>query len=153
MGSTTFSNTAIFSRTIVSCYRTVVYCLPIYACLPIYVCLAICTEHLLLFHPLIARLSTETAVFVSFLILCHQRVCSSVFVSGYIQTFTSASRGCHFHCCQPLCHRLAIQSFISPSCCRCRLHSRLVVRHRPLIRSLQLVVAIVSLPLDYFSFS
>ena len=72
---------------------------------------------------------------------------ASVFVSGCIQTFTSACRRCHFHCRQPLRRSLlsvvafhsltsafclsrcslAIQSFTSPSCRHCRLLSRFVV--------------------------
>ena len=92
-----------------------------------------------LLHPLIARLSTETAAFLLFGFFV-----ASLFVSGCIQTFTSASRRCLFHCRQPLrhllspitafsfsnfcfsCRRLAIQSFTSPSR-RCRLLSRFVV--------------------------
>ena len=115
-------------------YLTIVYFLLIY------VCLTICVENLFLLHPLIARLSTETAVFLLFCFFV-----ASLFVSGCIQTFTSASRRCRFHCCQPLRHslspvtafsfsrfcfssrRLAIQSFISPSCRRCRLLSCFVV--------------------------
>ena len=91
-------------------------------------------------HPLIARLSTETAAFLLFGFFV-----ASLFVSGCIQTFTSASRRCRFHCRQLLRHslspvtafsfsqfcfsrrRLAIQSFTSPSCRRCQLLSRFVV--------------------------
>ena len=91
-------------------------------------------------RPFIARLSTETAVFLLFGFFV-----ASLFVSGCIQTFTSASRRYRFHCRQPLRHslspitafsfshfcfsrrRLAIQSFTSPSCRRCRLLSRFVV--------------------------
>ena len=138
-------------------YLTVVYFLLIYASLTIF------TENLFLLHPLIARLSTETAAFLLFGFFV-----ASLFVSGCIQTFTSASRRCRFHCRQLLRHsllpvtafsfshfcfsrrRLAIQSFISPSCHRCRLLSLFIVRRRPLIRSLQLVV---SLPLVFTSAS
>ena len=102
--------------------------------------LTICAENLFLLHPLIARLSTETAAFMLFGFFV-----TSLFISGCIQTFTSASRRCRFHCRQPLRHsllpvtafsfshfcfsrcRFAIQSFISPSCRRCRLLSRFVV--------------------------
>ena len=61
--STTFSNPATFftQRSFDgSFYRTVSYCLLYYAHL------TICAEDLLLLHPVIARLSTETANFVSF---------------------------------------------------------------------------------------
>ena len=115
-------------------YVTVVYFLLIYASL------SNCTENLFLLHPLIARLSTETAAFLLFCFFI-----ASLFVSGCIQTFTSASRRCRFHCRQLLRHslspvtafsffhycfsnrRLAIQSFTSPSCRRYRLLSRFVV--------------------------
>ena len=98
-----------------------------------------------------ARLSTETAAFF----LLFGFFVASLFVSGCIQMFTSASRRCRFLCRQPLRHslspvsafsfshfcfsrrRLAIQSFTSPSCRRCRLLI-LLFRRRPLIRSLQL---------------
>ena len=110
---------------------TVVYFLLIYACL------TICAENLFLLHPVIARLSTETAAFRFSSPAC-------LFL-GCIQTFTSASRRCRFHCRQPLhhslspvtafsfshlCfsrHHLAIQSFTSPSCHHCQLLSRFVV--------------------------
>ena len=115
-------------------YLTVVYFLLIYARL------TICSENLFLLHPLIARLSHETAAFLLFGFFV-----ASLFVCECIQTFTSASRRCRFHCCQPLRHslspvtafsfshfcfsrrRLAIQSFTSPSCRRCRLLGRFVV--------------------------
>ena len=117
-----------------SFYRTVFYCLLIYAHL------TICVEDFLLLHPLIARL---VALKQQLLFLFCFFV-ASVFVSGSIQTFTSASRHCHFHRrhlsvirCRPsrpfirslllLPPSLAIQSFISPSCRRFRHHSRFVV--------------------------
>ena len=96
---------------------------------------------------------------------------ASLFVSKCILTFTSASRRCCFHCRQPLCHsltpvmavsfshfcfcrrRLAIQSFTSPSCRLCQLLVVLLFRRQPLIRSLQLVIAIVGLPLVFTSAS
>ena len=127
-------NGDFFLRTGVFFYLSVVYFLLIYARL------TICVENLFLLHPLIARLSTETAAFLLFGFFV-----TSLFVSGCIQTFTSASRRCRFHCRQPLCHslspvtafsfshfcfsrrRLAIQSFTSPSCRRCRLLSYFVV--------------------------
>ena len=105
-----------------------------------YASLTICADNLFLLHPLIARLSTETAAFLLFCFFV-----ASLFVSGCIQTFTSASRRCRFHCHQPLCHSLspvtafsffhfcfssrspAIQSFTSPSCRCCQLLSRFVV--------------------------
>ena len=85
-------------------------------------------------------LSIETAAFLLFGFFV-----ASLFVSGCIQTFTSASRRLRFQYRQPLHHslspvtafsfyhfccshrRLAIQSFTSPSCCHCRLLSSLFV--------------------------
>ena len=114
---------------------------------------------------LIARLSTETAAFLLFGFFV-----SSLFVSGCIQTFTSASHRCRFHCCQPLRHslspvkafsfshfcfsrrRLAIQLFTSPSCRRCWLLSRFVVSSSA-FHSFTSVVAIVGLPLVFTSAS
>ena len=55
----------------------------------IYTHLEIFTENLMLYPP-VARLSTETVV--------------GVLVSGFIQTFTSASRRCQFHRHRPLSH-------------------------------------------------
>ena len=129
-----FFKTATFFYAPEFFYLTVVYFLLIYAHL------TFCAENLFLLHPLIARLSTETAAFLLFGFFI-----TSLFFSGCIQTFTSASHRCRFHCRQPLRHslspitafsfthfcfsrcRLAIQSFTSPSCCRCRLLSRFVV--------------------------
>ena len=117
-------------------------------------------------HPLIARLSTETAAFF----LLFGFFVASVFVSGCIQTLTSAYRRYRFHCRQPLCHSLSpvtafhsltsaspavALSFTSPSCRRCWLLSRFVVpsstsrsftsacchHRRPATRSLQLLIA------------
>ena len=129
-------------------------------------------------HPLIARLITEQQLFLLFGFFV-----ASFFVSGCIQTFTSASRRCRFHCRQPLRHSLspvtAFHSLTSasptPSPCHqsfllhlpvavvgflvvffCFVIGFLVIllfRRQPLIRSLQLVVAMVALPLVYFSFS
>ena len=111
-----------FDRTF---YHTVFYCLLIYTHL------TICEEDLLLLHPPIARLSTETAAFVSFQLLCHQH-----FVS-----VTSASRRFHrqllrhsllpvaaFHLLTSASPAVAcLHSFTSPSCCCCRLLSYFVV--------------------------
>ena len=94
---------------------------------------------------------------------------ASVFVSGCIQIFTSASRCCRQplrHSLSPVaalsfahfcfsCRRLAIQSFTSPSCRHCRLLSHFVVpssashlftlarrrHHRPATSLLQLLIA------------
>ena len=127
-------------------YPTVVYFLLIYASL------TICAENLFLLRPLIARLSTETAAFLLFGFFV-----ASLFVSGCIQTFTSASRRCHFHCHQPLRHSPAVAL---PFSRLLRLPVAVVgflvvlLFHRqPLIRSLQLVVAIIGLPLVFTSAS
>ena len=113
-----------------SFYRTVVYCLLIYARL------TICAENLLLLHPLTARLSTETAAFVSFGLFV-----ASVFVSGYIQTFISASRCCRFH------PSSASPSFIvvSLSIVHCR-------PSRPFFRSLLLLPPSPCHSVVYFAF-
>ena len=117
-----------------SFYCTVVYCLLIYARL------TICVENLLLLHPLIARLSTETAAFFAFRLLRRQRVCFwmnsdvhfcysllSFSLSSASPLFVVARHGLSFaHFCFSH-HRLAIQSFTSPSCRRCRLLSHFVV--------------------------
>ena len=124
-----------------------------------------------LLHLLIARLSTETAAFLLFGFYV-----ASLFVSGCIQTFTSASRCCH--CRQPLRHSLspvtAFHSLTSASPAIALPFSRLLhlpvavvgflvvllFRRRPLYRrwplirrSLQLVVTIVGLPLVFTSAS
>ena len=125
-------------------------------------------ENLLLLHPLIARLSIETAAFVSFRLLRRQRVCfwmhsdvhfcfsllSFSLLSASL-SFVVARRGLSFaHFCFSR-RRLAIQLFTSPSCRRCRLLGRFVVpsstshsftsacrRHRrPATRLLQLLIA------------
>ena len=124
-------------------------------------------------HPLIARLSsTETAAFLLF-----DFFIASLFVSGCIRTFTSASHRCHFNCRQPLRHSLSPVMAFSPSPHFHSLTSAspaislpfsrllrlpvavvsflvcLLFRCRPRIRSLQLVVTIVGLPLDFTSAS
>ena len=127
--------------------------------------LTICSENLLLLHPLIVRLSTETAAFVSFRLLRRQSVCFRLhsdihfcfsllsFSLSASPLFTVTSRGLSFtHFCFVRRH-LAIQSFTSPSCRRCRLLSHLLFCRRPLIHLLQLVIAIVGLPLVNFRFS
>ena len=147
-----------------SFYRTVVYCLLIYARL------TICMENLLLLHPLIARLSTETAG-----VFCFSASSSPAYL--FLDAFRRlpASRRCHFTVVSlssfvVSCHglsfadfcfshcSLAIQSFTSPSCRRGWLVSRFVVpssashsftsaccRHRwPATRLLQLLIAIVN---------
>ena len=140
-------------------YYTVVYCLLIYAC-P-----TICAENLLLHYPLIARLSTEIAALVSFRLLRCQRVCfwmhSDVHFCFLSLSFSPSSASpsiivarcslsfahfCFFH------RRLAIQSFTSLPVAVSFLVILLFCR-RPLIRSLQFVIAIISLPLINFSFS
>ena len=141
-----------------SFYLTVVYFLLIYTRL------TICADNLLLLHPLIASLSTETAAFLLFCFFV-----PSVCVSGCIQTFTFASRSCCFHCHQPLRHSLSPVTAFAHFCfshrrlaisCLLRLPVAVVgflivllFRRRPLIHSLQIVVTIVGLPLVYFSFS
>ena len=119
-------------------------------------------------HPLIARLSTETAAFLSFRLLRCQHVCFwmhsdvhfcfsslSFSLSSASPSFVVACRGLKSaHFCFTRRH-LAIQSFTSPSCHRCRLLSRFVVpssashsftsacrRHcRPATQLLQLLIA------------
>ena len=119
-------------------------------------------------HPLIARHSTETAAFVSFRLLCHQSICFWMYsdvrfcfsslsfsLSSASPSFVVARRGLSFaHFCFSR-RRLAIQSFTSPSCHRCRLLSSFVVpssashsftsacchHHRPATRLLQLLIA------------
>ena len=94
-----FESGNYFLRTVV---LTGVLTVPFFYCILIYARLTICAEDLLLLHPLIARLSTETAAFVLFGVFV-----ASVFVSGCIQTFTSASCRCRFHRRQPLRHSLS----------------------------------------------
>ena len=115
-------------------YLTVVYFLLIYARI------TICAENLFYSTYLLQGLALKQHLFFLFGFFV-----ASLFVSGCIQTFASASRRCRFHCRQPLRHslspvtafsfshfcfsrlRLAIQLFTSPSCRRCRLLSRFVV--------------------------
>ena len=66
-----------------SFYHTVVYSLLIYTRL------TICAENLLLLHPLIARLSTETAAFGFFV--------ASVFVTPHAQREQGKVIGCGVH--------------------------------------------------------
>ena len=119
-------------------------------------------------HPLFARLSTETATLFAFWLLRRQRVCfwmhSDVYFCFSSLSFSLSSASPSFivtrhgllfaHFCFSR-HRLAIQSFTSPSCRRCRLISCFVVppsashsftsacrRHRrPATRLLQLLIA------------
>ena len=109
----------------------------VFYCLLIYARLTICAEDLLLLHPLIAKLSTETAAFVSFRLLRRQRVCfwmhSDIHFWSVIFPVVSLS----VIRCRPsqpficslllLLPPLAIQLFTSPSCHHCRLLSRFVV--------------------------
>ena len=153
-----FSNTFLRTVVLTNFYSTVVYCLQIYACL------TICAENLLLLHLLIARLSSETAAFVSFRLLRCQRVCfwmhsdvhfcfSSLLFSLWSASslFVVACRGLSFaHFCFS-CRHLATQSFTSPSCCHCWLLSHFVV---PSSASHSFTSAChIGLPLVYFSFS
>ena len=134
-----------FDRTF---YHSIFYCLLIYALL------GICEEDLLLLHPLIARVSTETAAFVSFRLLPCQRVCfwmhsnihfcfSSLSFSPPLASppFVVAHRGLSFaHFCFP--HRYLPFSHLL------RLPVTIVGFLVVLsFRSLQLLVAIVGLPL------
>ena len=130
--------------------------------------LTICTENLILLHPLIARFSTERAGFFSFRLHRRQRVCFwmhsdihfcfsslSFSLSSASSPFVVACHGLSFaHFCF-FRRNLAIQSFTSPSCRRCWLLSRFVVpssashsftsacrRHcQPATRLLQLLIA------------
>ena len=119
-------------------------------------------------HPLIAKLSTEKAAFVSFRLLHCQHVCFwmhsdvhfrfsslSFSLSSASPSFVVIRRGLLFTYFCLSRRRLAIQSFTSSSCRRCRLLSRFVVpssashsftsachRHRrPATRLLQLLIA------------
>ena len=121
--------------------------------------LTICSENLLLLHPLIARLSTETAAFVSFRLLRLQRVCFWMH-SDVNFCFSSLSFS-------PLSPVTAFHSLTSASFAIVLRFSRILrllvavvsclviwlFRRQPLILSLQLVVDIVGLPLVNFSFS
>ena len=86
------------------------------------------------------RVNTETAAFVSSWLLCRQHVCfwmnSDVHFCFSSLSFSLSSASPSFivaHCSLSFAHccfsrrRLAIQSFTSPSCLRCRLLSRFVV--------------------------
>ena len=140
------------------------YCIVVY-CLLIYARLTICEENLLLLHPLIARLSTETAAFVFFRILHRQHVCFwmhsdvhfcfsslSYSLSSLSPSFVVAHHCLSFaHFCFSHC-RLAIQSFTSPSCRHCQLlrcfvvpsltsHSFTSACRRPATHLLQLLIA------------
>ena len=105
-----------------SFYHTVLYCLLIYTRL------TNCAEDLLLLHPLIARLSTETAAFVSFRLLRRQRVCfwmhsdvhfcfSSLSPSSVSPSFVVVRPGLSFaHFCfsRRRFHSVAYFAFLSP---------------------------------------
>ena len=138
----------------------------LHSVLVIYTCLTICTENLLLLHPLIARLSSETAAFFfAFRLLRRQLVCfwmhsddhfcfSSLpfSLSSASPSFVVARHGISFaHFCFSR-RRLAIQSITLPSRHRCHLLSRFIVSssashsftssyRRPATRSLQLLIA------------
>ena len=149
-----FSNSATFfffpHR---SFYHTVIYCLLKYA-RP-----TICAEDFLL-HPIIARLSTETAAFVSFRLLRHQRVCfwmhSDVHFCFSSLSFSTSSASPSFivarrslsvaHFCFSR-RRLPFSRLVHLLVTVIGFLVVLLFRHRPLIRLLQLVVAIVGLPL------
>ena len=128
--------------------------------------LTICAENNLLLHPLIERFSTVTAAFFSLRLLRHQLVCFcmlsdvhfcfsslSFSLSSDSPSFVVARHGLSFaHFCfsrlalpfSRLLHLpVAVVGFLVV----------LLFHRRPLIRSLQLVVAIVGLPLVYFSLS
>ena len=113
---------------------------------------------------LFARLSTETAVCFALRLFHRQLIFSGfrrsllllvavVFTDVTLRHSLSPVTAFSFsHFCFSRRH-LAIQLFTLPSCRRCRLLSRFVVRRRPLICLLQLVVAIVGLPLIFTSAS
>ena len=143
-----------------SFYRTVVYCLLIYARL------TICAENLLLLHPLIARLSNETAAFVSIRLLLRQRVCFwmhsdvhscfsllSLSLSSASPSFVVARRGLSFRSLASPAVALPFSRLLRLPVAVVGFLVVLLFRRWPLIRSLQSVVAIVGLPLVYFSFS
>ena len=120
--------------------------------------LTIYAENILLLHPFIARLSTETAAFIVACLFLDAFRCSLLLLIAVVFTVISLSV---IRCGLPFAHfcysrrRLAIQSFTSPSCRRCRLLSCFVVpssashsltsscRHhrRPATRLLQLLIA------------
>ena len=114
---------------------------------------------LLLLHPLIARFSTETAAFVSFRLLRLQHVYfwmhSDVHFCFSSLSFSTLSAVAAFHSLTFASFAIALPfsrilrlPVAVVGCLVILLFSR-----RPLIRSLQLVVAIVDLPLVNFSFS
>ena len=79
-----------------SFYHTIFYCPLIYARLTIYM------ENFLLLHPLIASLALKQMILFIFGFFV-----ARMFVSGYIQMYTSGTRHCHFHRCQPHHHSLS----------------------------------------------
>ena len=100
--------------------------------------------------PIIARLSTETAAFYAFRLLRRQLVCfwmhsgvhfcfSSLSFSLSFHSLTSASPAVALPFSRLLRLPVAVVGFLVV----------LLFRRRPLIRSLQLVVAIVGLPLIF----
>ena len=123
-------------------------------------------ENLLLLHSLIARLSSEIAAFFAFRHFRRQLVCLWMHSDVHF-CFPLLS----FSLCQPLYRSLspitAFHSLTSASSAVALQFSHLLhlpvavfgfsvvllLCCRPLIRSLQLVVTIVGLPLVYFSFS
>ena len=150
--------------------RPDIFTVPFVYFLLIYPHLTICADNPLLLHPLIARLSTETAAFLAFRLLRRQRVCFwmhsdvqfcfsslSLSLSSVSPSFVVARHGLSFsHFCFSR-HRCAIQSFTSPSCRRCQLPNRVVVpssashsftsacrcHHLPATHLLQLLIASV----------
>ena len=121
---------------------------------------------LLLLHPLIARLSTETAAFVSFWLLRRQRVCFwmhsdvhfcfsslSFSPSSDSPSFVVARRGLSFaHLCFSR-RRLPFSRLLRLPVAIVGFLVVLLFRHQHLIRSLQHLVTIIGLPLVNFSFS
>ena len=109
-----------------SFYRTVVYCLLIYAWL------TLCADNLLLLPLLIARLSTETAAFVSFRLLRRQHVCfwmySDVRFCFSSQSFSPSSASplspvAAYHSLTSASPAVASPLSHSPSCRSCRLYT------------------------------
>ena len=128
--------------------------------------LTICAENLLLLHPLIARLSTEIAAFFCFSAFSSPAClsldafrCSLLLLVTVIFTVSASSSFVVAH------HGLSLLTSASPAVTLQFSHLLhllaavvgflvvLLFCCRPLILSLQLVVAIVGLPLVYFSFS
>ena len=107
-----------------SFYLTVVYFLLIYARL------TICAGESSFASPTYCKLSTETAFFLLFGFFVVVHFCFSLqsfSLSSASPLFVVAGHGLSFvHFCFS-CRRLVIQSFISPSCRRCRLLSHFVV--------------------------